>query len=68
MGRDFSLIERKVIMVNKLIRTKFKEIKISVATNYEVIYGKYVPTKFEERIKYIPTEFEIIKVPLIVQV
>jgi len=65
MDKDTSLIERKIIMIDKLIPTKFEAIKIPIAVEYKIIYGRYVPIKFKEILKYIAPEFEIIKIPII---
>ena len=68
MGKNFSLIEKKVIMVDKLIPTDFVKIEILIPTEHKFIYGKYVPIKFREGIQYLPSKYQKIKIPLTVPV
>ncbi len=64
MDKDSSLIEKKVIMVDKIIPAKFEMIQVPVG--YEIIYGRLVPTKSKKITRYIPTEYKTIKVPLLI--
>lgn len=66
MEKNNLSIERKVVMIPRLIPTDFEEIKVSIPTKHEFINGKYFPVKFEKGIKYIPTNYKIIEIPRLI--
>jgi len=67
MDISSSLIEREVIVVEKVVPTNFKPVEVPVVVDYEIIHGRLIPTKFEKGIKYLPSEYNVIKNPVLIR-
>ena len=66
MDKSSSLIERKVVMIPKLVIETLTEVEVAVPTKHEFINGIYFPIEFKKGIKYIPS-YKMITVPKLVQ-
>lgn len=60
------MIEKKVILVKKLVPIKREMIKVPLPINFVKQGDKYVPTKVINVPKCIITKSEIIEVPIII--